>query len=206
MTFEQKPPQIDDQAPPEPQQRGWLGLRSSDWAQAALVLILGTIGPATLLQWALTGPPARQALGSGLALAAAAASGAALIYIFMRRQLATLRQIEQALLQISRRALAIGHDLAQAAEATSAAQQRIAALERALADYRAGRGLPPDDALDRLILALLTEDPDSTDEEIGRHPSVSLERSQVTRRRQRLAAAGYVVARKRQGQRPSRRS
>jgi len=123
MTFEPKAPQIDDQTPPEPQPRGWLGLRSSDWGQVALVLILGTIGPAALLQWALAGPPARQALGSGLALAIAAGSGALLIYIVMRRQLATLRQIEQALLQISRRALAIGHDLAQAAERRPAAHR-----------------------------------------------------------------------------------
>ncbi len=62
----------------------------------------------------------------------------------------------------------------------------------------------PGDAIDQLILQLLAEDPSTTDDEIGRHPKVGLERSQVTRRRQRLAAAGYTVAQKRQGQRPRR--
>lgn len=61
------------------------------------------------------------------------------------------------------------------------------------------------DATDRQILDLLSGDPALTDEEIGRHPRVALERSQVTRRRNRLAAAGYTAAQKRQGQRPGAR-
>lgn len=61
------------------------------------------------------------------------------------------------------------------------------------------------DATDRQILDLLSADPALTDEEIGRRPGVMLERSQVTRRRNRLAAAGYAAAQKRQGQRPSAR-
>lgn len=61
------------------------------------------------------------------------------------------------------------------------------------------------DATDRQILDLLSADPALTDEEIGRHPKVALERSQVTRRRNRLAAAGYAAAQKRQGQRPGAR-
>ncbi len=61
------------------------------------------------------------------------------------------------------------------------------------------------DATDRQILDLLSADPALTDEEIGRRPGVALERSQVTRRRNRLAAAGYAAAQKRQGQRPGAR-
>lgn len=61
------------------------------------------------------------------------------------------------------------------------------------------------DQIDEQILALLTEDPTLTDDEIGRHPKVSLHRTQVTRRRNRLAAAGYSAAKKQQGKRPGAR-
>ena len=59
------------------------------------------------------------------------------------------------------------------------------------------------DHTDQRILALLSADPTLTDEVIGHDREVVLERSQVARRRKNLAALGYTVAQKRQGQRPS---
>lgn len=212
MTFGATEPQNDAQEPAEQHQRGWLGLRTSDWAQLALVLTLGTIGPGALLLWAQQGPAARQPLGLGLALALAASSGGLLVYVVARRRISELLLTVQALISISREALAfadgLATDLPERVAITRAAQlrldERIDRIEQALSEQHLGPADPPADALDRLILQLLTEDPSSTDEEIGRHPGVHLERSQVARRRQRLAAAGYAVARKRQGQRPSR--
>jgi hypothetical protein len=61
------------------------------------------------------------------------------------------------------------------------------------------------DSIDQRILTLLSAAPSLTDEAIGHDPAVFLERSQVTRRRSKLAAMGYTVAQKRQGQRPSPR-
>lgn len=93
---------------------------------------------------------------------------------------------------------------------TDEAEQRIAelhaqatAVTEELAHLQARQ--MPLDAIDQQILALLTEDPSTTDDEISRHPKVKLDRSQVTRRRNRLAAAGYRAAQKRQGQRPRAR-
>jgi hypothetical protein len=59
------------------------------------------------------------------------------------------------------------------------------------------------DAMDDWILVLLSKTPQPTDEEISK--IVNLSTSQVLRRRNILAAAGYAAAQKRQGQRPSPR-
>lgn len=61
------------------------------------------------------------------------------------------------------------------------------------------------DATDRLILDLLSADPSTTDEELARHPQIQCDRTAVARRRNKLAADGYVVAQKRRGQRPAAR-
>lgn len=96
--------------------------------------------------------------------------------------------------------------VAEHADIRAQADALDAEIARLLADQqrRAQRRLALD-ATDQQILDLLTADPGLTDEEIGRHPKVALERSQVTRRRNRLAAAGYAAAQKRQGQRPGTR-
>jgi len=115
--------------------------------------------------------------------------------------------LQRALAEIQSSGQKTGGDLAalEAQGADLLARGDYLAAELASIHAQITQRLPaPGDALDRLILQLLAEDPSTTDDEIGRHPQVGLERSQVTRRRQRLAAAGYTVAQKRQGQRPRR--
>jgi hypothetical protein len=90
----------------------------------------------------------------------------------------------------------------QAGIAAINAKADALAAEIARQDQRRHTAL---DRTDQRILALLSADPRLTDETIGRDPGVSLERSQVTRRRKNLATLGYTVAQKRQGQRPSTR-
>ena len=82
-------------------------------------------------------------------------------------------------------------------------QAQHATLQRDL-DTARSHGAPPAalDELDQRILALLKADPTLTDAQIGADAKMMLERSQVTRRRNRLAELGYPAAQKRQGQRP----
>lgn len=139
-------------------------------------------------------------------LSAAEAHNATLAAQLATSRLPTaLDTLDQQLAALQR---SVAEGLAQAADhdqQLSEIAAQTASISTELDRLRTARRQQHLDATDRQILDLLSADPALTDEEIGRHPKVALERSQVTRRRNRLAAAGYTAAQKRQGQRPGAR-